>query len=158
MDVPRGAGERASNFTQEELETLGDGVLPLYAKLYGRPEVQLPSEEGTLACHYQGDVDPGGLQPAKHPLSKAGEDLGRWARKIGESQLGKSSQRGRGARRALTPLMQQILAVAYPDLDGSLKAAQQSQGASTSGEGAEAPGRGEAAAHRSSEAETMDAQ
>ncbi|KAJ1083541.1 hypothetical protein NDU88_003699 [Pleurodeles waltl] len=89
---------------------------------------------------------------------KRWEDLRRWARKITEAQLGKSSQRGRGACRVLTPLMRRILAVEYPDLDGRLKAAQQSQGASTSGEGAEAPASGEAAAHGSPEAETTDAQ
>ncbi|KAJ1150235.1 hypothetical protein NDU88_003030 [Pleurodeles waltl] len=31
---------------------------------------QRPPEEGTLACHRQGGTDPGGLQPAEHPLSK----------------------------------------------------------------------------------------
>ncbi|KAJ1192191.1 hypothetical protein NDU88_001503 [Pleurodeles waltl] len=40
MDVPRVAGERDPAFTQEELEKLVDGVLPRYAKLCGRPEVQ----------------------------------------------------------------------------------------------------------------------
>ncbi|KAJ1129200.1 hypothetical protein NDU88_007571 [Pleurodeles waltl] len=59
---------------------------------------------------------------------KRWEDLRYWARKFREAQLGKPSQRGRGACRALTPLMQHILAVVYPDLDGRLKAAQQSQG------------------------------
>ncbi|KAJ1213112.1 hypothetical protein NDU88_000751 [Pleurodeles waltl] len=40
-----------------------------------------------------------------------------------------ASQRGRGARRTLTPLMARILVVAYPELDGHLRASQQSQGA-----------------------------
>ncbi|XP_069098389.1 transmembrane channel-like protein 1 [Pleurodeles waltl] len=34
-------GERAPPFTKEELTKLVDGILPLYAKLYGRPEEQL---------------------------------------------------------------------------------------------------------------------
>ncbi|KAJ1163756.1 hypothetical protein NDU88_004209 [Pleurodeles waltl] len=152
------AGERALTFTTRELDKLVDGVLPQYAKLYGRPEVQVsqhPSEEGTLACHRQEGADPGGLQPAEHPLRKRWEDLRHWARKTCEGQLGKSSQRGKGARRAVTPLMRRILAVAYPDLDGRLKAAKQTQGAS-SGEGAEAPASGVAAAHGSTEAESSD--
>ncbi|KAJ1090847.1 hypothetical protein NDU88_003975 [Pleurodeles waltl] len=59
---------------------------------------------------------------------KRWEDLRGWARMTCKAQLGKSSQRGRGARQALTSLMRRILAVAYPDLNGRLKAAQQPQG------------------------------
>ncbi|KAJ1163701.1 hypothetical protein NDU88_004155 [Pleurodeles waltl] len=43
-----------------------------------------------------------------------------------------ASQRGTGARRTITPLMFRILAVAYPELDGRLRASQQQQGATTS--------------------------
>ncbi|KAJ1158295.1 hypothetical protein NDU88_010987 [Pleurodeles waltl] len=39
------------------------------------------------------------------------EELRRWARKTTEAQLGMASQRGKGARRTLTPLMARILAV-----------------------------------------------
>ncbi|KAJ1119103.1 hypothetical protein NDU88_007289 [Pleurodeles waltl] len=39
-----------------------------------------------------------------------------------------ASQRGRGARRIMTPLMFQILAVAYPELYGRLRTSQQTQG------------------------------
>ncbi|KAJ1162533.1 hypothetical protein NDU88_003001 [Pleurodeles waltl] len=53
-----------------------------------------------------------------------------WARKITEAQLAMASQRGRGARRTLTPLMARILAVACPELDGRLRESQQPQGAS----------------------------
>ncbi|KAJ1132667.1 hypothetical protein NDU88_010972, partial [Pleurodeles waltl] len=58
---------------------------------------------------------------------KRWEDLRHWARKTAEAQLGMASQRGRGARRTLTPLMARILAVAYPELDGRLRASQQPQ-------------------------------
>ncbi|KAJ1131261.1 hypothetical protein NDU88_009600 [Pleurodeles waltl] len=78
-----------------------------------------PPEEGTLICHCQGRADPGSLQAGEHPLQ---EEVG------GPAVLGKTSQQGRGAHQALIPLMLRILAVAYPDLDGHLKAAQQSQG------------------------------
>ncbi|KAJ1083219.1 hypothetical protein NDU88_003379 [Pleurodeles waltl] len=47
---------------------------------------------------------------------------------MAEAQLGMASQRGRGARRTMTPLMFRILAVAYPELDGRLRASQQTQG------------------------------
>ncbi|KAJ1174213.1 hypothetical protein NDU88_006035 [Pleurodeles waltl] len=176
MDVLRGAGERAPVFTQEELEKLVEGVLPLYGRLYSRPEVQdgawcmeccvpLSCMSGSTVCPIS-DNQPAvaivqvpdlcvsslclptrsapprrghigmpsprrygswGLQLAEH-CRKRWEDLRRWARKISEAQLGKSSQCGRGARRALTPLMRMILVVAYPVLDGRLKAAHQSQG------------------------------
>ncbi|KAJ1104709.1 hypothetical protein NDU88_002118, partial [Pleurodeles waltl] len=59
---------------------------------------------------------------------KRWEDLRRWARKTTKAQLGMASQRGRGACWTLTPLMARILAVAYPELDGRLKAAHQPQG------------------------------
>ncbi|KAJ1097296.1 hypothetical protein NDU88_002421 [Pleurodeles waltl] len=59
---------------------------------------------------------------------KRWEDLRRWARKTAEAQVGMASQRGRAARCTLTPLMFRILAVAYPELDGCLRASQQPQG------------------------------
>ncbi|KAJ1109922.1 hypothetical protein NDU88_007279 [Pleurodeles waltl] len=65
---------------------------------------------------------------------KQWEDLRLWASKMVEAQLGLASQRGRGARRTLTPLMFRILVVAYPELDGRLKTSQQPQGASTDSE------------------------
>ncbi|KAJ1142805.1 hypothetical protein NDU88_009118 [Pleurodeles waltl] len=45
-----------------------------------------------------------------------------------EAQLGMASQRGRGARRTMTLLKYRILTVAYPELDGRLRAPQQPQG------------------------------
>ncbi|KAJ1217168.1 hypothetical protein NDU88_004763 [Pleurodeles waltl] len=119
MDVPRGAGERVPAFTQEELEKLVEGVWPLYGRLYGRPEVQkrahwhaITKEVRTLGVYNQRSTH----------CRKRWEDLRHWVQKITEAQLGKSSQRG---SRAMTPLMRRILVVAYPDLDGRLKAAQQ---------------------------------
>ncbi|KAJ1097827.1 hypothetical protein NDU88_002943 [Pleurodeles waltl] len=64
---------------------------------------------------------------------KRWEDLRCWARKTAVAQLGMTSQRGRGTRRNLTPLMAHMLAVAYPELDGSLRASQQPQGSEYSG-------------------------
>ncbi|KAJ1219126.1 hypothetical protein NDU88_006697 [Pleurodeles waltl] len=59
---------------------------------------------------------------------KRWEDICRWSKKTAEAQLGMASQRGRGARRTMTPLMFRILVVAYPELDGRLRASQQAQG------------------------------
>ncbi|KAJ1214115.1 hypothetical protein NDU88_001742 [Pleurodeles waltl] len=59
---------------------------------------------------------------------KRWEDLRRWARKTAEAQMGLASQRGRDAGRNLTPLMVSIPVVAYPELDGRLRASQQPQG------------------------------
>ncbi|KAJ1126530.1 hypothetical protein NDU88_004937 [Pleurodeles waltl] len=64
---------------------------------------------------------------------KRWKDLRLWAQKAAEAQLGMVSQRGRGARRTLTPLMAHILVLAYPELDGSLRASQQPQGGEYSG-------------------------
>ncbi|KAJ1216291.1 hypothetical protein NDU88_003895 [Pleurodeles waltl] len=88
---------------------------------------------------------------------KRWEDLRRWARKTAEAQLGMAFQRGRGARRILTPLMAHILAVAYPELDGRLRESQQPQGASSGG-GAGAPASEGAASQRTQEAEPTDAE
>ncbi|KAJ1214966.1 hypothetical protein NDU88_002576 [Pleurodeles waltl] len=125
--MARVTGERAPAFTTVELEKLVDGVLPLY-KLYGRQEVSAHQKRGfwqaiarvvrTLGVYIRGSTH----------CRKRWEDLRRLARKTCEAQLGKSSEPGRGAHRALIRKMHCILAVAYPDLDGRLKAAQQTQG------------------------------
>ncbi|KAJ1197625.1 hypothetical protein NDU88_001481 [Pleurodeles waltl] len=59
---------------------------------------------------------------------KRWDDIRRWSKKTAEAQLGMASQRGTGARRTMTPLIFRILAVAYPELDGHLRASQQPQG------------------------------
>ncbi|KAJ1199009.1 hypothetical protein NDU88_002847 [Pleurodeles waltl] len=53
------------------------------------------------------------------------EDIRRWSKKTVEAQLGMASQRGRGARCTMTAPMFRILTVAYPELDGRLRASQQ---------------------------------
>ncbi|KAJ1092209.1 hypothetical protein NDU88_005321 [Pleurodeles waltl] len=83
---------------------------------------------------------------------KRWDDLRRWARKTVEAQLGMATQQGRGACRTLTTLMARIMAVAYPELDGCLRASQQPQW------GAEAPAIEGAASHRTLEAESTDAE
>ncbi|KAJ1084622.1 hypothetical protein NDU88_004768 [Pleurodeles waltl] len=88
---------------------------------------------------------------------KRWEDIRRWSKKTAEAQLGMASQRGRGARRTMTPLMFRILAVAYPELDGRLRASQQTQGAS-SGEGTVAPEHEGAASHMAMEGHTTDSE
>ncbi|KAJ1114469.1 hypothetical protein NDU88_002706 [Pleurodeles waltl] len=92
-----------------------------------RSRGQRPSEEGSLAGHRQGGADPAGLQPAAHPLQDAVEGPAVLGQDYMRGPVREASQRGRGARRTLTPLMCRILAVAYLDLDGRLEAAQQPQ-------------------------------
>ncbi|KAJ1092360.1 hypothetical protein NDU88_005471 [Pleurodeles waltl] len=124
------SGERAPAFTAEELDKLVDGVLPQYALLYGPPDKQVSAhqkkgiwraitkEVRTLGIYHRRSTH----------CQKRWEDLRRWSKKTAEAQLGKASQHERGARRTMTPLMYRILAVAYPELDGRLRASQQPQG------------------------------
>ncbi|KAJ1098510.1 hypothetical protein NDU88_003620 [Pleurodeles waltl] len=125
-----GDRERAPAFTAEELEKLVDGVLPQYTLLYGPPDQQVSAHQKkdiwraiakdvqTLGVHHRQSTH----------CRKRWEDIRRWSKKTAEAQLGMASQRGRGARRTMTPLMFRILAVAYPELDGRLRASQQTQG------------------------------
>ncbi|KAJ1098535.1 hypothetical protein NDU88_003645 [Pleurodeles waltl] len=124
------SGERAPAFTAQELEKLVDGVLPQYTLLYGPPDQQVSAhqkkdiwcaiakEVRTLEVHQRWGTH----------CRKRWEDICRWSKKTAEAQLGMASQRGRGAHRTMTPLMFRILAVAYPELDGRLRASQQTQG------------------------------
>ncbi|KAJ1164839.1 hypothetical protein NDU88_005272 [Pleurodeles waltl] len=57
----------------------------------------------------------------------------------------------------MTPLMFRILAVAYPELDGRLRASQQPQGASSGG-GAVPPEQEGAASHMALEGQTMESE
>ncbi|KAJ1091998.1 hypothetical protein NDU88_005112 [Pleurodeles waltl] len=68
-----------------------------------------------------------------------------------------ASQRGRGARRTMTPLMFRILAVAFPELDGCLRASRKTQGASSGG-GAVAPEHEGAASHMALEGDTTESE
>ncbi|KAJ1181141.1 hypothetical protein NDU88_006351 [Pleurodeles waltl] len=129
--MARVTGERAPAFTSAEMEKLVDGVLPQYRLLYGPPDQQVSAHQkkGILRAIAK-DVGTLGVygRCSTHCRKRWG-NLSRWAWKMVEAQLGISSQRGRGARRTLTPLMARILAVAYPELNGRLGASQQQQAA-----------------------------
>ncbi|XP_069089484.1 myb-related transcription factor, partner of profilin-like [Pleurodeles waltl] len=141
-------GERAPAFTAQELEKLVDGVLRQYALLYGPPDRQVSAlQKIDIWRAIAKDVRTLGVhQRLGTHCRKRWEDIRRWSRKTAEAQLGMASQRGRGARRTLTPLMSRILAVAYPDLDGRVRTSQQTQGASSGG-GEEASEHEGAASH-----------
>ncbi|KAJ1218381.1 hypothetical protein NDU88_005961 [Pleurodeles waltl] len=131
--MARVSGERAPAFSTEELDKLVDGVLPQYTLLYGPPDKQVSAhqkkdiwraiakEVRTLGVYHRRSTH----------CRKRWEDIRRWSKKTAEAQLGIASQRERGACRTMTPLMFRILAVAYPELDGRLRASQQPQGVST---------------------------
>ncbi|KAJ1139010.1 hypothetical protein NDU88_005388 [Pleurodeles waltl] len=101
------SGERAPAFTVEELDKLVDGVLPPYTLLYGPPDKQVSAhqkkgiwraiakEVRTLGVYHRWSTH----------CRKRWEDLRRWSKKTVEAQLGMASQRERGARRTMTPLM-----------------------------------------------------
>ncbi|KAJ1126121.1 hypothetical protein NDU88_004530 [Pleurodeles waltl] len=128
--MARAYGERAPAFTAEELEKLVDWVLPQYTLLYGPPDQQVSAHQKkdiwsaiakdvrTLGVHHRQSTH----------CRKRWEDIRRWSKKTAEAQLGMASQCGRGAHRTMTPLMFRILAVAYPELDGHVRASQQTQG------------------------------
>ncbi|KAJ1131508.1 hypothetical protein NDU88_009844 [Pleurodeles waltl] len=73
MEMARVAGERAPAFTSEELEKLVNGVLSLYAKLYGQPEVQVSAHQkrGLWQAIAREVATLGGLQLVEHPLQDA---------------------------------------------------------------------------------------
>ncbi|KAJ1139526.1 hypothetical protein NDU88_005897 [Pleurodeles waltl] len=153
------SGERAPAFTAQELEKLVDGVLPLYTLLYGPPDQQ-------VSAHQKRDIwraitkevrTLGAHQRRGTHCRKRWEDIRRCSKKTAEAQLGMASQCGRGACRTMTPLMFRILAVAYPELDGRLRASQQTQGASTGG-GTVAPKHEGAASHMAMEGHTTDSE
>ncbi|KAJ1203535.1 hypothetical protein NDU88_007320 [Pleurodeles waltl] len=92
--------------------------------MYHCPQVSTHQKKG-IWCAIAKDVRTlGGFDRRSTHCHKRWEDLRRWAKKTAEAQLGMASQQGRGARQTLTPLMVRILAVAYPELDGCLKASQ----------------------------------
>ncbi|KAJ1176165.1 hypothetical protein NDU88_001448 [Pleurodeles waltl] len=124
------SGERTPAFTSEELEKLVDGVLPQYTQLYGPPDKQVSAHQKKAIWRaIAKDIRTLGVYHRRSThCRKRWEDLCRWSKKMAEAQLGMASQRGRGARRTMTPLMFRILAVAYPELDGRLRASQQPQG------------------------------
>ncbi|KAJ1207968.1 hypothetical protein NDU88_003358 [Pleurodeles waltl] len=128
-------GKRAPAFTSEELEKLVDGVLPQYALLYGPPDQQVSAHQKIdIWRAIAKEVRALGVYTRRGThCRKRWEDIRRGTRKTAESLLGMASRPRRGASHTLTPLMSQILAVAYPDLDGRLRTSQQTQGASSGG-------------------------
>ncbi|KAJ1095482.1 hypothetical protein NDU88_000645 [Pleurodeles waltl] len=105
--MARVTGEKAPAFTSAELEKLVDGILPQYRLLHGPPDQQVSAHQKKDVWRaIANDVRTLGVygRQSTH-FRKWWEDLRRWARKTAEAQLGMSSQRGRGARRTLTPLM-----------------------------------------------------
>ncbi|KAJ1161491.1 hypothetical protein NDU88_001976 [Pleurodeles waltl] len=124
------SGERAPAFTAEELDKLVDGVLPQYMLLYGPPDKQVSAHQkkGIWRAIAKEVRTLGVYHRRSTHCRMRWEDLCRWSKKTAEAQLGMASQCGRGARRTMTPLMFWILAVAYPELDGHLRASQQPQG------------------------------
>ncbi|KAJ1150623.1 hypothetical protein NDU88_003413 [Pleurodeles waltl] len=124
------SGERAPAFTAEELEKLVDGVLPQYTLLYSLPDKQVSAHQkkGIWRAITKELRTLGVCHRRSTHCRKRWEDLCRWTKKMAEAQLGMVSQRGRGARHTMTPLMYRILAVAYPELDGHLRASKQPQG------------------------------
>ncbi|KAJ1130888.1 hypothetical protein NDU88_009232 [Pleurodeles waltl] len=123
------SGERAPAFTAQELEKLLDGVLPQYTLLYGPPDQQVSAhQKKDIWRAITNDVRTLGVHQRRGThCRKRLEDIRRWSKKTAEAQLGMAYQRGRGARRPMTPLMFRILAVAYPELDGRLRTSQQTQ-------------------------------
>ncbi|KAJ1144559.1 hypothetical protein NDU88_010857 [Pleurodeles waltl] len=152
------SGERAPAFTAQELEKLVDGVLPQYTLLYGPPDQQVSAhQKRDIWRAIAKEVQTLGTQRRGTHCRKRWEDIRRCSKKTAEAQLGMASQRGRGARRTMTPLMFRILAVAYPELDGRLRTSQQTQGASTDG-GTVAPEHEGAASHMAMEGHTTDSE
>ncbi|KAJ1118775.1 hypothetical protein NDU88_006962 [Pleurodeles waltl] len=128
--MARVSGERAPAFTSEELEKLVDGVLPQYTLLYGPPDKQVSAHQKKHIWRaIAKDVRTLGVYHRRSTHCwKRWEDIRRWSKKMVEAQLRMASERGRGARRTMTPLVFRILAVSYPELDGCLRASQQPQG------------------------------
>ncbi|KAJ1201472.1 hypothetical protein NDU88_005281, partial [Pleurodeles waltl] len=156
--MARVSEERATAFSTEELQKLVDGVLPQYTLLYGSPDKQVSAHQKDIWRAIGKEVRTLGIyhRQSTH-CRKKWEDIRRWSKKTAEAQLGMASQRGRGARRTMTPLMFRILAVVYPELDGRLRASQQPQGASSGG-GAVVPEKEGAASHMALEGDTTESE
>ena len=90
---------------------------------------QCPAEAKDMDVHHQEVTHRGGgRRRHRTRCRKRWEDLRRWSHKIAEARLGVSSLSGRGAHQTLTPLMERVLAVAYPQLAGRLRDQQQPEG------------------------------
>ncbi|KAJ1124252.1 hypothetical protein NDU88_002713 [Pleurodeles waltl] len=104
--MARVSGERAPAFTLEELEKLVD-VLPQYTLLYGPPDKQVSThQKKDIWRAIAKDVRTLGVYHRRSThCRKRREDIRTWSKKTAEAQLGMASQRGRGARRTMTTLM-----------------------------------------------------
>ncbi|KAJ1090700.1 hypothetical protein NDU88_003829 [Pleurodeles waltl] len=100
-------------------------------------------------------MDPGGLWQAVHPLSQTVGGPETLDTEDGGGPPGDGLPMRKGCPSNPDPLMACTLAVAYPELDGHLRASQQPQGASSGG-GAEAPATEGAASHSNQEAVSTD--
>ncbi|KAJ1176397.1 hypothetical protein NDU88_001678 [Pleurodeles waltl] len=121
------------------LVRLGKGTLPSHRRSWRSSWMgSSPSKRYSTVCaHQKKDIwraiakdvwTLGVYRRQSTHCRKRWEDIRRWCKKTAEAQLGMDSQRGSGARRTMTPLMFRILAVAYPELDGRLRASEQTQG------------------------------
>ncbi|KAJ1190506.1 hypothetical protein NDU88_007244 [Pleurodeles waltl] len=124
------SGERAPAFTAEEFEKLVDGVLPQHTLLYGPPDKQVSAHQkkGIWRAIAKGVRTLGVYHRRSTHCRERWEDLSRWRNKTADAQLEMASQRGRDACRTMPHLIYPILAVAYSELDGHLRASQQPQG------------------------------
>ncbi|XP_069094208.1 myb-related transcription factor, partner of profilin-like isoform X4 [Pleurodeles waltl] len=125
------SGDRAPNFTEEELLILTDQALSHYNELYGSAEQQVsPHQKKKIWLATARKLQALGVHERRSlHCRKRWEDLRRWTKITAEVQLGKSSRERKRVRRTLTPLMARILAVAYPQLDEELRAREKQQGA-----------------------------
>ncbi|KAJ1151322.1 hypothetical protein NDU88_004105 [Pleurodeles waltl] len=89
---------------------------------------QRPPEEGYLACHCQGSPDPGCPPQTEHPLPEKMGGHSPLEQEDGGGPAGDGRPTWEGCPSHHDPLMFQILAVAYPELDGRLRASQEPQG------------------------------
>ncbi|KAJ1080046.1 hypothetical protein NDU88_000268 [Pleurodeles waltl] len=89
---------------------------------------QRPPEERYLACHRQGRPDPGGLPQTEHPLPEKMGGHSPLEQEDGGGSAGDGLPTWEGCLSHHDPLVFRILAVAYPELDGRLRASQQTQG------------------------------
>ncbi|XP_078501113.1 uncharacterized protein LOC144755767 [Lissotriton helveticus] len=125
------SGDRAPNFTEEELLILTEEALSHYNQLYGSAEQQVsPHQKKKIWLATARKLQALGVHERRSlHCRKRWEDLRRWTKITAEVQLGKSSRERKRVRRTLTPLMARILAVAYPQLDEELRAMEKQQGA-----------------------------
>ncbi|KAJ1086513.1 hypothetical protein NDU88_006629 [Pleurodeles waltl] len=89
-----------------------DGVLPQYTLLYAPQDKQVSAHQkkGIWRAIAKELRTPGVYHRRSTHCCKRLEDLRLWTKKTAEVQLGLASQRGRGARRTMIPLMFRILA------------------------------------------------